>query len=239
MATNEGGWWERERLSFITERLTDVTPAGGSILDVGCGTGLILGAGELPAGITRVSVDSYLWPEWKGRDHSLYVVADAAHLPFRDRAFDVVGSFDVIEHVHEPDAAVAEQARVCRDGGRVVTSVPAFPALWSSHDEAVGHLRRYTRASLRTTAERGALTECGSTYFFSWLSIPAWLARKADRRTAEPANGFGWKDRIVRRVIGSVCSLERWALRRWRLPFGTSLWSEFSRRSDDGSGRRG
>jgi SAM-dependent methyltransferase len=227
MATSEAGWWERARLAFLAERLAAVVPAGGSVLDVGCGSGLVLGSSDSSPGGLRVSIDSYPWPEWEDRSTSLFVLADADHLPFRAGAFDVVGSFDVLEHLADPVAALQEQSRVCRRGGRVVSAVPAFAALWSSHDENVGHLRRYTRSSLRSDASRAGLREHRSTYFFSWLAPPAWLMRNRNQRGGEPLGGDSLRDKLARRLIQAVCAAERVALRWLRAPIGTSLWSEY------------
>ena len=76
------------------------------------------------------------------------VRADACALPFADASVDLVVPFDVLEHIEDDGAALAEMARVLRPGGRLLVAVPADMSLWSAHDEAVGHVRRYTRVSL-------------------------------------------------------------------------------------------
>jgi SAM-dependent methyltransferase len=64
-------------------------------------------------------------------------------------------SYDVLEHVEDDARVVAEMRRVLKPGGQVLIAVPADPRLWSEHDDAVSHLRRYTRESLTTLFEDG------------------------------------------------------------------------------------
>ncbi len=228
MATDEDGWWESERRIFLRGRLDAVVPPRGSVLDVGCGTAKVLDGG-LRDGVLAVACDSFPWPEWGRRSNCLFVVAEANALPFRDGAFDVVGSFDVLEHLPDDRGAAAEQVRVCTPSGTVVASVPAFSALWSVHDENVGHVRRYSRASLQALFRGVGLTERRGTYFFSFLAPPAWVLRRRASRGEEPATGDGLAARIVQRVLHLVCGAERSVLRRRSLPFGTSAWGEFTR----------
>jgi hypothetical protein len=70
---------------------------------------------------------------------------------------DLVTAFDVLEHIEEDYLAAAEITRVLRPGGTALIAVPADMALWSAHDEAVGHVRRYTRATLTAAIAKGGL----------------------------------------------------------------------------------
>ena len=72
-----------------------------------------------------------------------------------DGSLDLVVAFDVLEHLDDDDAAVREVRRALRPGGHFVVAVPCDPALWSAHDEAVGHVRRYTRPTLTALLVRG------------------------------------------------------------------------------------
>ena len=70
---------------------------------------------------------------------------------------DLVTAFDVLEHIEEDYLATAEITRVLRPGGTALIAVPADMALWSAHDVAVDHVRRYTRETLRTVIAKGGL----------------------------------------------------------------------------------
>ena len=71
-------------------------------------------------------------------------LADACDLPYRDDFFDVVVSFDVFEHIKNDFQAIREVHRVLKSGGVLIFAVPAFEFLFSSHDKALRHFRRYS-----------------------------------------------------------------------------------------------
>ena len=172
-----------------------------------------------------VNVDSYHWNNWTARPGVQYVVAVADALPFHDGAFDLVGSFDVLEHLADDDLALREQTRLVRTDGNVVSAVPADPRLWSTHDEAVGHHRRYEKTTFEALASKSGLIVTNATHFFSFLWLPAFLTRRWTRST-RAGYRLGPLARGLRRLIVLYCAGERWFLRRWHLPVGTSLWFE-------------
>jgi SAM-dependent methyltransferase len=225
MASDEAGWWEVERARFILERVSHLTWPGAVAADVGCGRGVML-TDETLGDRVVVNVDSYRWSSWNVRPGVRYVLATADALPFRDGSLDLVGSFDVLEHLADDDVALREQARVVRPGGHVVSAVPADPRLWSAHDEAVGHHRRYDKATFETLASKSGLHVIHATHFFSFLWLPALLTRRRAQARSEPGTGSGLLSRGVRQVVALCCAGERWLMRRWNLPFGTSLWFE-------------
>ena len=233
MPSQATGWWETERAAFIRSRITDLAGPGATIVDVGCGRGDMFNHADL-ADRVRINVDSHIWDEWRDRDGILFVAARADALPFRDGAFDLIGSFDVLEHVPDHNAALREQRRIADPAATVVTAVPADPRLWSAHDEAVGHQRRYTLASFGELARNAELAVRRRSYFYSFLWLPAWLTRKSAIRSAEPAKGDSIASRAVRAVIGIIAAGERLLMKRFTLPFGTSAWFEMDACPDPG-----
>jgi SAM-dependent methyltransferase len=225
MPSDVTGWWERERATFIRERVLARTEPGEFVVDVGCGRGTMF-EGEIDASRSVVRVDSHLWAEWSDRP-GMYVCALADALPFRDGVFDLVGSFDVLEHLQHDEAALREQARVAKAGGHVVAAVPADRRLWSAHDEVVGHQRRYDRETIRELGERCGLGTQRLSSFFSFLWIPAWAGRHNPARLSEPGNGNSVLGSATRFVIQVLSRCERAAMRRFDLPIGTSIWVEF------------
>jgi SAM-dependent methyltransferase len=73
----------------------------------------------------------------------LAMLGDVTALPFRDRAFDLVCAFDIVEHVEDDRRVFAELSRIARPGASLIFSVPLHPARWSAFDALVGHVRRY------------------------------------------------------------------------------------------------
>jgi SAM-dependent methyltransferase len=118
--------------------------AAGPLLDVGCGQGTAW------PGFRCYALDRNLDEVRKAREKSIEAVwADARDMPFNAGfKVGVVLMLDVLEHMENPELAVREARRVLAADGVLIASVPLHPGLWSSHDENVGHLRRYRPGEL-------------------------------------------------------------------------------------------
>jgi SAM-dependent methyltransferase len=155
-------------------------------------------------------------------------------LPFAEGAFEVVSAFDVLEHCEPEQVALAELRRVLEPGGRLLLSVPAYRWAWSDHDVANGHHRRYTRPRAVSVVEAAGFDVARSTYGFSAV-FPAFVAERAWRavqhrtgssRVDGPADVVDLPpvSRSVERVLLGLCRLDRRALARRDLPFGSSVF---------------
>lgn len=139
-------WWFRERRHLIATAIAGLPPSRA--LDIGAGAGgntRVLEAAGWQATALEFSDAGVELAEQRGLD---VVQGDARNIPFPDDHFGLLVAYDVLEHIEEDDQVVQEIARVVRPGGKVLIAVPADPRLWSPHDEAIGHVRRYTRDSL-------------------------------------------------------------------------------------------
>ena len=182
-------WWFRGRRAIIRALLVRAAASPGtSVLDAGCGTGRNL---ELYSAIGPASgVD----PSSDAVDYCRAVrglndvrVGDARQLPFDDESFVLVAATDVIEHVADDAAALAEMRRVATPGARLLLTVPAYAWLWSAEDERLQHHRRYTLPGLRRTAEAAGWAPAFGTYFNSLLLPVIAVARKLPgRRSGRP-----------------------------------------------------
>ena len=220
----EDGWWTAERAKFLSERLAPFVPRSGLAFDLGCGRGEAVELlAEADAGFV-VGVDYEAHPTWRCRAGRVaFVICDAHHLPFRPGVADLVVSFDVIEHFADDAAPLGAARRMVRDDGVVALTVPANPSLWSPFDDKVGHHRRYTRETLETATAAAHLEPEETTYFYAWLVPAMWVTRRRDRAQSDAVSS-GFVSRTIAAVIGGICRLERWVLRRRDLPFGSSLF---------------
>lgn len=146
-------WWYRERRHLIASAIKGMTP--GRALDIGAAGGgntRVLRAHGWDAVALEYGADGAEVAHGRGL---ATLRGDALHLPFADESLDLVVAFDLLEHLHDDNSAVAEVRRVLRPDGTYLVAVPADPRLWSKHDEAVDHVRRYTRPELVGVIERG------------------------------------------------------------------------------------
>lgn len=139
-------WWYGERRSILKRMIKGLQPT--TALDIGAAGGgntrVLVGAGW-----DVVALEYSVAGAEVAKSRGLPVLrADARALPFPDRSMGLVVAFDILEHVEEDDRMAAEIQRVLAPGGTALIAVPADMRLWSAHDVAVGHVRRYDRESL-------------------------------------------------------------------------------------------
>lgn len=221
-------WWFRGKGEVLEALLSragfDPPLAGDLVVDVGCGTGAVLerfGAGAIAVGIDD-HVEALQFAA--RRPGARLLRSDARRLPFADASVDRLFLLDVAEHVPEDRRVFAEVARVLEPSGVGIIHVPAHPALWSPHDEAMHHVRRYTSRELRRKLEDAGLSPQVFTWTFAGILLPAALVRALKRNgsggeradfDASPA----WMNPLLTRWQ----RLEAAWLERGNLPFGLSL----------------
>jgi len=180
----ERSFWFRARNRLIVSTFLRRFPSAESFLEIGCGSGVVLAALHEAFPALRLT-GSELYEE--GLDIARrrlpdveLVILDARELPFVD-AFDVVGAFDVLEHIDEDELVLEQMLRAARPGGGVFVLVPQHQWLWSEHDEIVEHRRRYTRRELVGKAERAGIEILEVTSFVSSLLPAMAVSRAIDR----------------------------------------------------------
>lgn len=220
-ASDSEHWWFRGKAAIVSAVLRDASP--GLLVDIGAGAGGVTAMLDWPAD-DKLTVEGNADLVRLARErHGLEgVQADVTSVPLADRAAAVVCLLDVIEHLPEPAGALAEARRLLGPGGRIVVTVPAHPRLWSAADEALGHARRYTRASLREALESQGFEVLHVTHVYSWLFVPVWLKRRVIERD-QPELGLDVSSPLIDRIAAALVRAERAVALRRALPFGTSV----------------
>ncbi|HYY58662.1 MAG TPA: class I SAM-dependent methyltransferase, partial [Pyrinomonadaceae bacterium] len=193
------------------------------ILDVGCGTGanleLLARFGDVEG--VDISQDALAFCRARGLESVRHGAAEK--LPYGDGEFDLVTSFDMVEHLDDDVAGLKEMRRVLRPGGRALLFVPAFMFLWGVQDDVSNHRRRYTLSHLRSVVSQAGLEVERATYanitFFAPILLVRTLMRATGLRTDSENNiNVAAFNGLFGRLLGAESSI----LRRANLPFGVS-----------------
>jgi len=196
-------WWFAERRSVLERVLRD-RRTGGWAADVGAAAGGNVRVLEKLGWRTLAFEYSEIGAELSKSRGLTVARADAHHLPLTSESMGAVTCLDVLEHLDDDAKAAAELRRILRPDGVLVVAVPADPALWSAHDEAVHHLRRYTRESLDAV-----LTGAGLNVqrLWSWNVLMRPLA--AARRKRSTGSDIAQVPAPLNAALRGVVSLER------------------------------
>jgi len=228
-ALEDRNYWFRARNRLIVWALRRYFSRLRSFLEVGCGTACVLAAVEaaFPAAAALGSEAQVAGLECAARRlrRSSLLQMDAANIPFRDE-FDVVGCFDVLEHI-EDDRRVLEQCFLAaRGGGGIILTVPQHPFLWSAADEYAGHVRRYTRGEIVGKVAAAGFSPLMVTSFVALL-FPVLAAVRRTHRRVEAGYDPGAElevGRLPNLLLERALDFERLLIRLGvRFPFGGSL----------------
>ena len=227
-AVEPESFWFRARNRLIVSTLRRHFPGAGSLLELGCGTGFVLAALREAFPSWRL-VGSELYEEGlavaRARLSGVELVqADARALPFRDE-FDVVGAFDVLEHVQEDGEVLREMHAAARRGGGIVVLVPQHPGLWSAMDDVAHHVRRYRRRELAAKVRAAGFRVEQASSFVSTL-LPAMVASRVARRLSpKPYDPVAeLRPGVLNGLFERVLDGERRLIERGvSLPVGSSL----------------
>ncbi len=185
----ERSFWFRSRNRILLWSLARYFGGAGSLLEIGCGTGYVL-KGVAAAHPAMRLAGAELHPEGLrfARDRipsASFVQLDATRMPFVEE-WDVVGAFDVLEHIDADEAALAGMFTATRPGGGIMITVPQHPSLWSQADDYARHARRYTRAELVSKVQAAGFRVRRVTSFVSLLLPVMYASRVLERRSDRP-----------------------------------------------------
>ncbi len=223
-------WWFQGRKSIIftllkRRHLLD-TDGMQRIVDLGCGTGLILE--ELSNHIVPIGVDfsqkALTYSQRRGLEK--LVCADVNELPFEDESFNLVFALDLLEHISDDNHLLLEMYRICEPGGHVLLTVPAHESLWSEHDEALHHYRRYSGEGFKKRILAAGFQPVKFSYCISFTYLPIILFRKLQKflkPSRKPKTHLIVLPRAVNTILIELLKVEAKLLDVMNIPFGVSL----------------
>lgn len=219
-------WWWVGKRNIVKSILNRLNLDHSNILDGGCGTGFNLKYLKDYGDITGLDISRDALNFCKKRENKKLVQADAENLPFKDGVFDILTSLDCLEHLDD-NRCIKEYFRVLKPDGYLIVTVPAFMFLWSKHDEALHHKRRYNKDQLKNLLESNGFKVIKLSYwnFFLFFPIAAirlvkkWVANGDD----EVETDVQELPNIVNSFLISVLKFESSIISLTNLPIGVSL----------------
>ena len=226
-------WWYRARRRIIADLIRRYAQpaARAQILEIGCGTGhnlaMLAGFGHVD-GLELDDEARILSERRLGRAimrSPLPELADVA-----DRHYDLIGAFDVIEHIEDDRAAIDSIATKLKPGGKFVMTVPAHQWMWTAHDVVNHHKRRYSRRGLKALVEQSPMQLEKIGYFNSLLFPLAVAERAASKLRGKEDGDVKLPPAPLNAALEAVFSAERHLVGRLPLTPGLSLFAVASAR---------
>lgn len=226
-AVQQRHWWYAARREILFALIKKMKlPHAPAILEIGCGTGANLQILSQHGALSAMEYDETA----KRIANELGICRVLAgclpnSVPYEDASFDLICLLDVLEHIEDDQAALARVLRLLKPGGLLLVTVPAYQWLWSEHDVAHGHYRRYTTRDLRQKAIDASFNVEYATYFNTLLfpivvsvrMIGKLFHRREMTGTALPGRWINW-------ILKKTFSSERFFIASYgRFPFGISV----------------
>jgi SAM-dependent methyltransferase len=184
-------FWFQARNELVLWAMRKYQPNASTFFEVGCGTGFVLSgiARTLPK-LTLFASEIFL----AGLTHAVkrvpsanFMQMDARQVPFAEE-FDVIGAFDVIEHIEEDEKVLFQLYRAIKPGGVLLLTVPQHPWLWSASDEYACHVRRYTCKQIEQKVFKAGFKLLRSTSFVTSLLPVMMLSRMMHKQKIKEFN---------------------------------------------------
>jgi len=220
-------WWFTSKKAIILEtiaRYTNLNPSS-TILDIGCGSGLMLNALEGLGNTSGMDMSDdaiqFRQEIFRGGIRKGYL---PDNVPFPENQFDLITALDVIEHIDDDVQSLKTIKELLTATGTAIITVPAYMFLWSHFDEINEHKRRYTLTELKNKLEQAGFRIEKISYYNTFLFPIAYVVRKLNNFLGR--NGVSdieMPSDIMNNLLRRVFSSEKSLLRYCNFPFGVSV----------------
>jgi SAM-dependent methyltransferase len=227
-ALDQRHWWYRARREVIAAliRRRAPPPEGAQLLEIGCGTGHNLEMLGQFGRVDALELDDAareIAQTRLGRPVMSAPLPELRGVP--EHHYDLIGAFDVIEHIADDQAALASIARRLKPGGRLVMTVPAHRWMWTAHDVVNHHQRRYSKRALSELVTASPLKLETIGYFNSLLFPLAVAQRLVSRATGSKDSDLSIPPPALNALFERSFAAERHLIGRVPLPPGLSLFA--------------
>ncbi len=222
----ESYWWFVSRRKLIEEFIKILTIGKQYIvLDVGCGTGANTVMIQKYGKVIGLDISVNALEKARSRDIRDLVLGSALELPIRNESIDIIVATDVIEHLKDDTKALKEFYRVLKPNGHVIITVPAYNFLWSEHDIALGHYRRYTSNMIYRCAKNVGFKVIKLSYsFFLLFPLAVFMRILRKKVSNEPKALIPNIPYWLNVFLVKFQTLENSLLKYINFPFGLSIF---------------
>lgn len=223
-------WWWRARHLSVMSALKTVCDSDGQsadgrvLLDIGCAGGVAFDEFSRFGQMRGIEPDQQLLDAESPWTAAIDVVMfDASYSS--ESPCNVILMLDVLEHIEDDAAALSKALELLTPNGSLILTVPALPSLWSAHDEANHHFRRYTRDVLLTRLRDAGFEVASCDYAFGW-SLPLLYARRLVTRRGASDYSVSVPSRIINSMFYSLTRMEQVVCRAFHISpmAGSSLF---------------
>ena len=220
-------WWFVTRKKIVLDTIDKYLMKSDNVkvLDIGCGTGVMLNALEKVGRVYGMDMSDDAINFSKGIFNGKVekgVLPD--QIPYEESVFDLITALDVIEHVDcDIDSLKVIRSLLVPEGKAVIT-VPAYMFLWSQFDEMNEHKRRYTITELKTKLVHAGFTVEKITYYNTLLFPIVFIVRMLNNVfKRNGASDIEMPGRSANLLLKKIFGIEKYLLRFLNLPFGVSV----------------
>jgi 2-polyprenyl-3-methyl-5-hydroxy-6-metoxy-1,4-benzoquinol methylase len=220
----EKHWWWRARTELIVDLLHRIQPKSGwkNILDIGCGDGLFFPQLSKFAEVEGVEPSAELvHPNNPYRTSIRICPFDARFNP--GKKYSLILMLDVLEHLEDAVGSLRHALELLQPEGTFIATVPAFMALWTSHDDLNYHYIRYTKTTFRKVAKQAGLHIQQERYLYHWTCPVKLAIRLRERLFPSKPQPAQIPSTVVNNLLLQFTRLEQKTLTPLSLPFGSSL----------------
>jgi len=198
-------WWFVERRNLLRLWAARI-PTNSKVVDIGAGVGKQSVLLKNEFGFDVIAVEQSDYGSNQCNKNGIRTLQESAvKLSLNDGTIDAVIAMDVLEHIQEDSKALLEINRVLKSNGKILVTIPAFKFMWSKHDEAVQHVRRYSKREITHKLRESGFLVTNIRYWNSIL-FPLAVVRRVFN--------FGKSDlvlppKFLNIILGRIVAIER------------------------------
>ncbi len=221
-------WWHKGRqyiIGYLLKKHLPKSDKSVEILDLGCGTGINFDILQNFGKVKGVDISSEALNFCKKRGITDVYKGDILNLKLPKSSFDAVTAFDILEHINDDERALKNIYNVLKPGGIAFVLSPAYQFLWSEHDEALHHKRRYMLSEMHRKMTRAGFKMRKRSYCITFLSAPIFVYRllASFRSSKKPSTSYVMLPGWLNSIFAQLLRLEGKLLQGMNFPFGISI----------------